>query len=191
MIKDALKSIYWNFKGIMLRNPPIPVDVKSILFICKGNICRSPFAEHIARKYLLNLMQCKITSAGLLVDEPIAPPLEAVEAAKRFEVDIGNHKSKSVNFELIESHDMVFVMEAWQFNFLRNIFLGHEKKFFLLPLYYCKRNEFGGAYNKYNIRDPYGRSLDDYSMCYNRICRCISEFLSSANISTGLKIGNS
>ena len=191
MIKDALKNIYWSFNGIILRNPPIPVDVKSILFICKGNICRSPFAEHIARKYLLNLMQCKITSAGILVDEPIAPPLEAIEAAKRFEVEIGNHKSRSVNCELIESYDIIVVMEAWQLKFLRKIFLGNEKKIFLLPVYYYNRNEFGGAYNKYNILDPYGKSLDYYSMCYSRICKCVSELLSSANINTCTKIGKS
>ena len=83
---------------------------KRIVFVCKGNICRSPFAEHLAaawwgagREYL---------SAALLpLGERPAPP-EAAEAARKRGVDLSAHRSRTLDAELVEQADVIFVFDA-------------------------------------------------------------------------------
>jgi len=57
----------------------------SILFVCKGNICRSPFAEAIARSLYRNGADpaFRFASAGIDVERSLSPPQEAILAAKR------------------------------------------------------------------------------------------------------------
>ena len=46
--KRTAKRLYWRTYGLFLTHPPVPPSPRSLLFVCKGNICRSPFAEAMA-----------------------------------------------------------------------------------------------------------------------------------------------
>ena len=47
-VKDAL----WTIRGRQFRNPQFGREVRSVLFLCHGNICRSPFAAVRAAQLL-------------------------------------------------------------------------------------------------------------------------------------------
>ena len=48
-------------------------------FVCRGNVCRSVFAEHLMhRRY----PEVEVASAGVHVDVSAPPPLQAVEAGR-------------------------------------------------------------------------------------------------------------
>jgi protein-tyrosine phosphatase len=49
----------------------------TVLFVCTGNVCRSPAAELLLRNALGPAAGLQVTSAGLgaLVGEPVAPPM--------------------------------------------------------------------------------------------------------------------
>ena len=64
----------------MLKRIPVKKN-QSILFICYGNVCRSPMAEGLAKKKFLNNVQ--IESAGLAPVFDAASP-EAVEVMREF-----------------------------------------------------------------------------------------------------------
>lgn len=82
---------------------------RRVLFVCKGNICRSPFAESCARGVLPP--QVEISSAGYYRDAGRASPHEAIEAAREHGVDLSRHRSAVVDEEVIRRADIVFVFD--------------------------------------------------------------------------------
>jgi len=177
--KDIARNVYWSIYGGTVRNPPMPRHVHSILFICLGNICRSPFAERLAAKYSDPSNGIVFSSAGIRVDLPKSPPVEAVESAREFGVELSDHASRQLRYDLVESNDMILVVEAWQFKYLRKLFIEYRDKIFDLPLFCANNNS--SIYDRYNIRDPYGRDVTSYNQCFERVKACLLELLDRIN----------
>ena len=74
--------------------PYAPKYGDNVLFICKGNICRSPFAEAYAKKHFSQFI---FHSSGFINKTERLPPLNAVAAASKYDVDIYCHKSTNIN----------------------------------------------------------------------------------------------
>jgi protein-tyrosine-phosphatase/predicted ATP-grasp superfamily ATP-dependent carboligase len=85
----------------------------SILFICYGNICRSPFAEAYLRKIVPSGIQ--IRSCGYYTVADRVCPAEAVFAAKKYGVDLSDHRSRVINDEMIQQSDVIFVFDEKNF----------------------------------------------------------------------------
>lgn len=121
IIKGYLRDAFWQIYGKTLRNPPTPKSPKTITFICKGNICRSPFAQYIAEQISMHSEQpeYRFLSAGIEVKPSTPPPKAAVEAAAKFGISMENHRSCPFDREMMRHSEMVFAMETWQFKALR------------------------------------------------------------------------
>ena len=185
MLKNYIKNIFWLLYGVPIVNPKLPTNVKSLLFICKGNICRSPFAENLAFKYSNNGNIRNIYSAGLLVLEPKPSPVDAMCAAELFGVKLKDHRSRQLNYDMIQAYDMVLVMETRQYKYIRKLFIEYTDKIFLLPLFSENNHYLFNSYNKYNIQDPYGKGIKEFSDCFHRIDKCICNLfgkLKSSNV---------
>lgn len=184
-LKVFLKNIYWSIYGLTIRNPRMPNTVRSILFVCKGNICRSPFAEQIAVKSLDKSFPLKFHSVGVHVDHPKPPPVEAINAAKEFGINLDEHRSRGLTYALMESFDVIVVMEEKQRTYLKKIFQEFREKIFLLPLFE-KNNDRkrGDMYLLYNIKDPYGKGASEFHECYERIKSCMDKLFSKMNNGT-------
>jgi protein-tyrosine phosphatase len=174
-LKRWLVDIYWTLRGPGICVSPIPRNPRSLLFVCKGNICRSPFAEHLVSKLQREgtIASMKVGSAGLHVSKPIASPDDAVQAALRFGVNLESHRSQSISLELVEAYDMVIAMEAWQYAVLRSSYQHHHEKLFLLPLLDSTEQAQHRGYAAFNIQDPYGCPPSAFDRCFERISRCI------------------
>lgn len=87
---------------------------RSILFICSGNICRSPLAHAYAAKVLAEMGRddVTVTSAGTLgiVGEP-AHPL-AQEIGAEFGLDLTTHRSRPLTPFLLRAADLILGMTA-------------------------------------------------------------------------------
>jgi protein-tyrosine phosphatase len=86
-----------------------------ILFVCMGNICRSPTAEAVFTKKLAErsfLYQVKIDSAGTHNFHPNAPPDERSQkhALKRG-YDLSNLRARSVVESDFEEFDLLLTMD--------------------------------------------------------------------------------
>lgn len=82
-----------------------------VLFVCTGNICRSPLAEAIFRaRAHERRLDVATSSAGLLFD---AKPAEAnaVGAADRLGIDLRPHRSRVIDERMINAADVVIGME--------------------------------------------------------------------------------
>ena len=81
-----------------------------ILYVCTGNICRSPMAEGITNAIAKEENKDVLAlSAGLypLVGEPVSG--EAVEAVGN-KIDISSHRARAVTPDLLEAADWVLAM---------------------------------------------------------------------------------
>jgi protein-tyrosine-phosphatase len=93
--------------------------------------------------------------------------------AKHFGVCLDDHTSRQVDYDLIESYDLIAAMEARQYNFLRKTFPEFREKIFLLSLFDLSNNPVFRGYGVYNITDPFGKDENEYRECFHRIVSCI------------------
>ena len=92
-----------------------PVPQTAVLFVCMGNICRSPTAEGVFRKLVEERaahLRIRIDSAGTHdyhVGE--APDPRSVAAAARRGVDLGHLRARMVEEADFERFDFVVAMD--------------------------------------------------------------------------------
>ncbi|MEA3328921.1 MAG: L-threonylcarbamoyladenylate synthase [Candidatus Omnitrophota bacterium] len=87
---------------------------KKIIFVCTGNICRSPMAEGLLRNKIKQLGKNKlieIISVGVSAPLGMQASRNAVEVMKQEGIDISGHKSRPLDTFLIKDADLIFVME--------------------------------------------------------------------------------
>lgn len=91
----------------------------NILFICLGNMCRSPMAEGMAKDIVENrypdyadVVQVSSAGTGALECEPASD--EAVLSLVERRIDITAHRARRVNAGMLQASDLVLVMEERQ-----------------------------------------------------------------------------
>ena len=143
--------------------------IRSVLFVCHGNIYRSPFAAECFRTTLASSGRRGIAvgSAGFVGPGRPAPP-EAQLLAERFGVDLRQHQSRLVMGALLADYDLVVVMEAQQARELARRFGVTGTCLVLGDL----DPELSDART---IVDPWRGSEQVLNLSYTRIQRCVSE----------------
>lgn len=87
--------------------------MKSIIFICLGNICRSSLAEGVANQRIKALgLNLKIESAGLSrYHNGEAPCILSQEIAHKHGIDISHQRSQHTSAFDLESFDLVVALD--------------------------------------------------------------------------------
>jgi protein-tyrosine phosphatase len=84
--------------------------VPTLVFICTGNICRSPMAEAIARRELeRGSDEVTVISAGLL-SAGRRPPAETTKVMERLGLDVSAHRSQRLEDALEPPPDVILAM---------------------------------------------------------------------------------
>lgn len=112
--------------------------MKRILFVCTGNTCRSPMAEHIARRLLqqMNLnKEIQVASAGLSALPGAPASVEAQDVLAKNGIDLSGHQAAQLSGELVEQADLIFTMTARQKRQLLELFPEARHKVFVLKEY--------------------------------------------------------
>src|SRR5439155_859975 len=78
-----------------------PHLVKSVLFVCTGNVCRSPIAEGLFRRLLGNRKDIEVASAGVHAVRGQPPSSHAIEVCAEEGADIGNLRSQPLTGEVV------------------------------------------------------------------------------------------
>ncbi len=86
----------------------------SVLFVCLGNICRSPLAEGIAKSYIKEKgFDFAIESAGTGNWHIGEPPCEGSQkVAKMHGIDISSHRARQVTKEDIKKFDIIVALDS-------------------------------------------------------------------------------
>ncbi len=90
------------------REPENGSSRKSVLFVCIGNLCRSPMAEALARKYGADILT--VQSAGLAPAVTSAPFTRQILAERN--VDLGDHLPKGLDEVELSRVDVVINMSG-------------------------------------------------------------------------------
>lgn len=144
-------------------NQPRLEKITSVLFVCTGNICRSPLAEYLFRDYVENQGKggrFNIGSAGTFALNGNRATFEAVEAGRRRGLDLSRHRAREVNGALMSAADHVLVMTRAHHDWLCTRYPGLENKVYLAMLF--PRRLEGGGRGKADVPDPIGESVDYY-----------------------------
>jgi protein-tyrosine-phosphatase/predicted ATP-grasp superfamily ATP-dependent carboligase len=134
-----------------------------VLFVCKGNIGRSPFAEAIAGRLLGDRRE--ISSAGFLQSGRHSPT-DAVAAAAAWDVDLTKHRSRVVSAELVRHSDVIFVFDQLNYRHMAARFPEAKDRLHLLGAL--------DARGRLAVPDPWGRGPEAYSAVYRRIAGALA-----------------
>jgi protein-tyrosine-phosphatase len=157
-----------------------PANIRNILFVCAGNICRSPMAEWQLKALLWEnaIAGIQVGSAGLIALPGNSASFNAVRVARENSISLEEHKARPITTELIDNADLVLIMESHQGHELITDHPQASEKILLLRHFarYGSRER--------GISDPYGRNLEAYRFCFEDIKECVEslyEWLLKAN----------
>jgi protein-tyrosine phosphatase len=136
---------------------------KHLLFVCYGNICRSPMAEGIARKRLG--ASAEVASAGIgATGGPAAE--EAVLVMKLvYGQDISSHIARPVGIFDLGSFDHIVAMDVSIYNHLRDIWDVPEAVLY-----------------GWDIEDPIGADYSTFKETAGKIERRLEQFLAATGL---------
>ena len=103
--KQLLEARLRYFHRRLLRSNIRP---KNLLFICYGNICRSPMAEYLARTKLCGV---QVSSAGIYDMEGRRCPQKIVRIGARIGFDLSDFRSRRVSQSQIDQADLILTMD--------------------------------------------------------------------------------
>jgi len=149
---------------------------QSLLFVCYGHICRSPFAEKIAQSEL----SITVHSAGTHLQQGRESPPEALAAARNQGVNLSDHRSKVITKAMIEDADVILVFDLRNERDILAQFPNSKTKVHLIA---CL-DDCGD-----DIDDPFGKGIDCYDFCYRRIAKIIRNISLLTNSSSLLEVG--
>lgn len=155
--------------------------MQKILFVCLGNICRSPLAEgimlHLKEKYNLKLEIDSAGTAGYHIGE--APDKRTIANAKKNGVDLSFLRARQFNVNDFDNFDAIYVMDQ---NNLKNVLAiakdqSHKQKvnLFLESVYPGKNLE---------VPDPYygtEQTFEDVFQLVYKGCEAFSRQFSSGS----------
>jgi len=138
--------------------------IGNILVLCKGNVCRSPFAAgYLETQFNKRRISVGIVSAGLVTTagEPAYPLAKTTSI--RYGIDLSRHLTTVISKELVAKADLILVMELVHNQMLFRSFPEARAKTFLLG--HCSPNPVT------DIRDPYGGTPEEFEQCYALIVK--------------------
>lgn len=136
--------------------------MKNIVFVCTGNTCRSPMAEVLFR----SILECEgydneftCSSAGVYAFEGDCASYEAVQAMKKFGLDISDHYAKTINFDMIKNAYIILTMTREHKRMILEVYPEAADKLFTLKEY------AGYTEDEWDISDPFGYNEEIYNAC--------------------------
>lgn len=139
----SLKAIDWS-------------RVRRFVFVCRGNICRSAYAEQRARA-----MNLPALSFGLQARAGREADATAIQVARAREIDLGSHRARSLSEFFPQSGDLLVAMEPGQLFPLVSIARSQRAQVTLLGLWCSPARPY--------LQDPYGLNVNYFRTCFGFI----------------------
>ncbi|KIW08749.1 uncharacterized protein PV09_00687 [Verruconis gallopava] len=171
----------------VLDSSPIPSQV-SVLFVCLGNICRSPMAEAVFRnisKYPANPLIAKVDSAGTgAYHVGSCPDPRTIKVLRKNGIEDYEHYARKVHAEDFDTFDWIFAMDADNLDDLKSMrnrarsrkgkagSQGASTKEPKIMLF----GDFGGRKNE-EVIDPYYGADNGFDVAYEQMVRFSNGFI--------------
>jgi protein-tyrosine-phosphatase/predicted ATP-grasp superfamily ATP-dependent carboligase len=153
-----------------------------IVFVCQGNVCRSPFAAFFLRRQLETTRSkvdstatpacVEVASAGMLPRAGVASPASAIDVARSMGVDLGPHRSVHLSRNILETADIVVVFDKKNLRWLRRRYLQLD-----IPVVFLGSFVENAGQN-IEMPDPDGGDSSVFQRSYAEIAEGVSGLLS-------------
>src|SRR5271154_6431225 len=138
--------------------------MRNVLFVCTGNICRSPMAQGLFADLVRGRRDIEVTSAGIGAVGGQPPSPHSVEVMAELGLDIRNIRSKPLMAELARKADFIFVMTYGHLDSMLLLFPSAAEKTFLL-----REFETELPVMDREVSDPIGQSCHVYRECRDQL----------------------
>ncbi len=130
--------------------------MKHVLFVCTGNICRSPLAQTLLARALQerSVTDIEVASAGTGAWDGAPASEGAYLVGIERGLDLSGHRARLLTREIVEDADLIFTMA--RHHRARVHELGGEGRVFVLGEY------VGRTAEEAEVGDPFGGDLDVY-----------------------------
>ncbi|MDY6429803.1 MAG: low molecular weight protein-tyrosine-phosphatase [Bacilli bacterium] len=141
--------------------------MKNIIFVCHGNICRSPAAEFVMKSLTDKFSVISRATSYEEIGNDIYPPMK--RALNYANIPFSRHSASRITKEDHDWADIIFYMDEENEYSLRWMFPSSIKIF---PI-------FAYTSGLFSIEDPWytGR----YEKVLNQITRCVKDIISNLN----------
>jgi protein-tyrosine phosphatase len=130
-----------------------PAVIRRLVFVCRGNICRSPFAQAVAES-----LGVDSTSFGIDAQDGAMPPGVAVRIAREHGFDVSRHRAAhAAKVETLLS-DLIVAFEPAHLAALPAACVGHRT---LLGVWSPRPTLY--------IHDPHGAPPEHFDRCFRTI----------------------
>jgi RpiB/LacA/LacB family sugar-phosphate isomerase len=144
--------------------------IKTVLFVCTGNSCRSPMAAELFRLRAGPQAPWRASSAGLAALDGAPATPESVEVIREVGGDLSAHCARRVTREMVESADWVVTFTESQARELRRMVPAAASRIRTLGEF--RLRGAGG-----DIPDPIGQSIEVYRATRDAIDSAIADLL--------------
>ncbi len=147
-----------------------------VLFVCDGNICRSPLAAEYLRYRSLRegLSHIAVDSAGLLgIEGASAAPL-SIAVGRDAGLDLTRHRSRGVSVANMGTADLVIAMTLAQLEALERRYPTASQTRLLLRAFEKGAIPRGGAPE---LDDPVAGPVEEYREAFAMIRNCVDHLV--------------
>ncbi len=148
--------------------------MKSIMFVCTGNICRSPMA-HWYTQYIVQKLGKQndylISSCGIYANDGEASTNNAKEAMLEYGVNMSNHRATNIANTNILDYDLIICMTVNHKLAILSMYPKLQGKVFTLKEYVDK------DLKELDIYDPWGYDIEVYRNCAKEITQYVDRLL--------------
>lgn len=161
------QDLWWEWRRRWRGPPRLPGGpIRSILVVCQGNICRSPFVEALLRR---RLPETAVRSAGLGAAEDEGADPTAARIAREFGVSLQEHRTHRVARTELEGADLILVMQGHHASEILRLEPSARERLRLV-------GDFLDA-PPYGVEDPWGRDEETFRRIFRRLERATSRIL--------------
>jgi protein-tyrosine-phosphatase/predicted ATP-grasp superfamily ATP-dependent carboligase len=151
----------------------VPASARTFLFVCHGNLMRSPMAEAMFQEFVrqrgINGILAK--SAGLHAVTGRPAHQWALAVSRELGLPLDHHRAQPVTAELISSSDAIFAMDFENLAELNVLFPTSTSRIFILSAY------ADGLQHNREIPDPFFGDIEATRRCYSVLRKCIEKLV--------------
>ena|SRR5437667_11864068 len=102
-----------DFSDLLNKPATVPATPPSFLFVCFGNIMRSPMCEALMKRAIAGRPKVyNVLSAGLNAEPGRRAHPWAISAASELGISLEDHRARALSQQMVDDADAIFIMDS-------------------------------------------------------------------------------